>query len=265
MEPLFVNSGSDDQRHEMSRQQLVLISFIALEIILLARDVSVRGGSDPAYLGSEDQEFIFARVQFSSFSRRGRGRNPGWRHDYPRAEIHLLKILGEMTNIPTTPESYVVVQLSDPELMRYPFLYFSEPGTWDITPEETANFREYLDRGGFAVFDDFDGQRDWRVFESCMRTVYPERRFVKLQLQDPIFHCFFDIETLDMIPPYTVRGGLPEFLALRDDDGRIQAVANFNNDIGDYWEWSDESFYPVDLSNEAYKLGVNYVVYAMTH
>jgi len=251
----------------MSRQQLFLVLLIALTIALVAKEASVQGGSDPVFSTPEDHEFTFARVQFNSFSRRGRGRgrNPGWRHDYPRAEIHLLKILGEVTNISTTPESYVIVQLRDPELMKYPFLYFSEPGTWDITPEETTNFREYLNRGGFAIFDDFDGQRDWRVFESCMRAVYPERRFVELQLQDPIFHCFFDIETLDMVPPYSVRGGLPEFLALRDEDGRIQAVANFNNDIGDFWEWSDESFYPVNLSNEAYKLGVNYVVYAMTH
>ena len=126
----------------MSRQQLFLVLLIALTIALVAKEASVRGGSDPVFSTPEDQEFTFARVQFNSFSRRGRGRgrNPGWRHDYPRAEIHLLKILGEVTNISTTPESYVVVQLHDPDLMKYPFLYFSEPGTWDITPEDTRNF-----------------------------------------------------------------------------------------------------------------------------
>lgn len=225
----------------------------------------MKGNSDPFSSAKEPADFVFVRVQFNSFSYRGRGRNPGWRHDYPRADSHLLKILGEVTSVSTTPESFRVIQLHDPDLFEYPFLYFSEPGTWDITEDEARNFREYLDRGGFAVFDDFDGQRDWMVFESCMRAVYPERRFEELHVDDPIFHCFFDIETLDMVPPYTVRGGMPEFLALRDDSGRIQVVANFNNDIGDFWEWSDESFYPVSLSNEAYKLGVNYVVYAMTH
>ena len=253
----------------MSRQQLILVLLIALGIALLAEEASLQGGADPAFPLSENQEFVFARVQFNYFSRRGGrrrgGRNPGWRHDYPRAEIHLLKILSEVTNIRTNPESFVVVQLHESELMKYPFLYFSEPGTWDITPEEAANLREYLERGGFAIFDDFDGQRDWRVFESCMRAVYPERRFEKLQVEDPIFHCFFDIETLDMVPPNSIRGGAPEFLALRDEDGRIQAVANVNNDIGDFWEWSDENVFPVHLSNEAYKLGVNYIVYAMTH
>ncbi len=134
----------------------------------------------------------------------------------------------------------------------------------EITSEEAENFRNYLNRGGFAVFDDFDGPRDWTVFESAMSVVFPGRRMTRLEVDDPIFHCFFDIETLDMLPPYNVRG-VPEFWALRDDSGRIQAVANFNNDIGDYWEWSDESFYPIDLSNEAYKLGVNYAVYALSH
>jgi hypothetical protein len=248
---------------KMFWQKVVSVS-VALTMLFLAGGALMPLGSDPLYPVREDQDFIFARVQFNSFSRRGRGRNPGWRHDYPRAEIHLLKILGEVTNIRTTPESYVVVQLHDPELMKYPFLYFSEPGTWDITADEAANFREYLDRGGFAVFDDFDGQRDWAVFESCTATVYPERRFEKLQVEDHIFHCFFDIETLEMVPPYRVRGS-PEFLGLRDENGRILAVANFNNDIGDFWEWSDASYYPVDLSNEAYKFGVNYVVYALTH
>lgn len=215
----------------------------------------------------EATEFVFARVQFNSFGRqRGyrRGRTPGWAHDYPRAEINFLKIVSEVTGIRTTPESYVIVQLADPELMRFPFLYFSEPGTWAITDEEAANLREYFNRGGFAVFDDFDGRRDWQIFESCMRRVFPDRKIAEVPLSDPIFHCFYDIETLDMIPPGSV-WGKPQFLAMRDERGRIQAIVNFNNDIGDFWEWSDQGFVPIDLSNEAYKLGINYVVYALTH
>ena len=222
-------------------------------------------GSDQPVPASEAVEFTFVRVQFNNRSRgHFRRRTPGWLHDFPRADSHLLKILTEVTHIRVRPDSYRTITLDDPEIMIYPFLYFSEPGTWEVTAEEAKNFRDYLNRGGFAVFDDFDGPRDWSVFESAMSSVFPERRLTRLELDDPIFHCFFDIETLDMVPPYNVRG-IPEFWALRDDNGRVQAVANFNNDIGDYWEWSDESFYPINLSNEAYKLGVNYVVYAMTH
>ena len=168
----------------MSLQQVPSILMVVLTLAFLTPEASSRGESDPDFPLAEDQKFVFFRVRFDSFGRRGRGRNPGWHHDYPRAETHLLKILGELTNIRTSPDSYVIVQL-----------------------------------------------------------------------EDPIFHCFFDIQTLDMVPPYSVRGGQPEFLALRDERGRILAVANFNNDIGDFWEWSDEGFYPIDLSNEATSSG----------
>lgn len=207
-------------------------------------------------------QFYFARVQFSSFDTFAW--IPGWAHDYPRAERNFLKILGEVSAIRTTPESYAIVRLDDPEIMQYPLLYFSEPGTWAITPQEAKNLREYLLRGGFAIFDDFDGARDWYNFERCMKQVFQDRHLEKLTQDHPVFHCFYDIPTLDMVPPYAM-AGRPVFYGLSDDKGRLQAVANFNNDIGDFWEWSDESFIPINLSNEAYKFGVNYVMYALTH
>ncbi len=196
------------------------------------------------------------------WSRRGGG--PGWAHDYPRAERNFLNILAELTTVRTAPESYVVVQLDDPEIMRYPFLYFSEPGTWGITPEEAANFKEYLDRGGFAMFDDFDGPRHWAIFYQNFKRVLPDRELELLTIDDPIFHCFFDIESLDMEAPQFNRWP-PQFFGLRDEHGRLQMIINFNNDLGDYWEWSDEGLFPLSLSNEAYKFGVNYVVYSLTH
>ncbi len=83
-----------------------------------------------------------------------------------------MKILSEVTGIETTSDSFIIVQLNDPAIMDYPLLYFSEPGTWNITPEEAANFREYLQRGGFAIFDDFDGARDWANFQRAMKMVF---------------------------------------------------------------------------------------------
>lgn len=206
--------------------------------------------------------FHFARVQFNSYDRFGW--IPGWAHDYPRADRNFLKILAEVSTVRTAPDAYAIVRLEDPEIMQYPLLYFSEPGTWAITPEEAKNFREYLQRGGFAIFDDFDGPRDWYNFERCMREVLPERRLEKLTLEHNVFHCFYDIQTLEMVPPYEVQG-TPTFYGISDEKGHLQVVANFNNDIGDFWEWSDESFMPINLSNEAYKFGVNYVMYALTH
>jgi len=216
----------------------------------------------PEYNPMDSLYFKFARVQFSSFD--FWGRNPGWAHDYPRAERNLLKIIAEVTSIETTSDSYTVVQLDDPEIMDYPLLYFSEPGTWNITPEEAQNFREYLSRGGFAIFDDFDGPRDWANFQRCMKQVMPERNFVELAVEHPIFQCFYQIETLDMVPPYQV-WGKPTFYGLADETGRLQVIVNFNNDIGDFWEWSDQSWMPINLSNEAYKFGVNYIIYALSH
>ena len=224
---------------------------------------------DSPLLPISDNLFTFARVQFNSRGRMGGGRRrrgggPGWAHDYPRAERNFLNILAELTTVRTAPESYVIVQLEDPEIMRYPFLYFSEPGTWEITPEETANLKEYLDRGGFAIFDDFGGGRDWAVFHQNFKSVVPDRDLELLTVDDPIFHCFFDIETLAM----GVRQGSrqrPQFFGLRDEQGRLQMIVNFNNDLGDYWEWSDAGLFPLSLSNEAYKFGVNYVVYSLTH
>lgn len=244
----------------MTKKLIRLLVLLQLPLWLVGRFESRLDGERE--LRPDEAEFVFARVQFSSSGRWGR--TPGWAHDYPRAERNFLKILAEVTNIPTTPRSFVVVELNDPAIVNYPLVYFSEPGTWRITAEEAENFREYLDRGGFAIFDDFDGRRDWAVFSSCMQQVFPERQLELLTVADPIFHCFYDIETLDMIPPFSYRED-PLFYGLRDDTGRLQVIVNFNNDIGDFWEWSDEAFFPVPLSNEAYKLGVNYVVYALSH
>ena len=205
--------------------------------------------------------FQFARVRFNSYHG---GWGSGWAQDYPRADRNFLNILAEVTGIQTTPDSFSVVDLGSPEIMHYPLLYFSEPGGWDITPDETVNFREYLSRGGFAIFDDFDGPRDWTNFQRCMKEVLPELNLARLTVEHPIFNCFFEIETLEVEPPAYIRGK-PEFYGLMRENGNLQVVANFNNDIGDFWEWSGESLYPINLSNEAYKFGVNYVIYALTH
>jgi len=247
----------DIRQQHPSRLKQGLLCFLLLLgglIRIPAMDDSL-APDDPTY-------FKFARVQFNSYS--FRSRNPGWAHDYPRADRNFLRILSEVTSIKTTAESFVVVRLEDPAIMDYPFLYFSEPGEWSITEEEASNFRAYLDKGGFAIFDDFDGPSDWFNFVGSMRQVFPDRTFEELTIDHPVFHCFYEIETLDMEPPYMVRGK-PTFYGLFDETGELQVVANFNNDIGDFWEWSDEGFHPIHLSNEAYKFGVNYVIYALTH
>jgi len=222
---------------------------------------------DPARDPGDVNLFQFVRIRYNGYVDilgMGRFGPPPWMHDYPRAEKNFLKILLEVTSVQTTPDSYLILDLDDPEIMNYPSLYVSEPGYWNITDEEAANLREYLSRGGFMIFDDFRGTQELKNLTTAMKKVLPERSFQELTLDDPIFHCFYDIETLDMIPPYNVPGK-PKFYGMFDDKKRLLAVANYNNDIGDYWEWADESFTPVSLSNEAFKFGVNYIIYGLTH
>ncbi len=211
--------------------------------------------------------FQFVRIQYNGYmlgSWGRRGSEPPWAHDYPKAERNFLKILSELTSIETTERSHKVLRMHDADIMDYPFLYVSEPGYWDITEPEVQNLRKYLDRGGFVLFDDFRGQRDWGNLVNCMRQVYPERGFRKLTVDEPVFQCFYNIDDLDLPAPYRVPGE-PAFYGIFDDTGRLQVVAAYNNDIGDYWEWSDDNFTPIELSNEAYKFGINFVLYALTH
>ena len=212
--------------------------------------------------------FNFVRIRYNGFIGSwmgGRMGDPPWAHDYDRAERNFLKILSELTTIETTEESYLILDLHDPRIMNYPILYVSEPGYWNCTEAETDNLREYLLRGGFVIFDDFrDSPGEWSNFAGCMKKVFPDRTLDKLTIDHPVFNCFYNIETLEMTTPYPVPG-VPEFYGMSDDKGRLQVVANFNNDIGDYWEWSDQSLVPIQLSNEAYKFGINYIVYALTH
>ena len=227
----------------------ILVFGLCFLFVMGALRAPANDDSDEKVENPSPSKYYFARVRFTAYD--AWGRNPGWAHDYPRAERNLLTILSDVSQIRTTRESYVIVDLADPAIMQYPLLYFSEPGTWDVTPEEARNFREYLDRGGFAIFDDFDGASDWYNFETAMKQVFPDRHLKELDLSHEVFHCFYDIKTLDMVPPYEVQGK-PTFYGLSDEKGRLQAVANFNNDIGDFWEWSDEAWVPIALSNEAY-------------
>ena len=189
-----------------------------------------------------------------------------WAHDYPRAERNLTKILEEVSSLDPyqAPNGGNVFSVGAPEMHRYPFAYMSEPGFWTQTDEEAASLRSYLLKGGFLIFDDFRDDH-WYNFEAQLRRVLPSARLVQLDISHPIFHAFFDIKTLDMDLMYNER---PTFWGVFEDNDpsrRLMIIANYDNDIGEYWEFSDTGWYPIDLTNEAYKFGVNYVIYAMTH
>jgi hypothetical protein len=214
-----------------------------------------------------DGRFVFVRLRYASEGTGGFGfrREPPWAHDYPRGERNFTKILNEITLISPHLEESSILDLDDPALCDYPIAYMSEPGFWMPTDEEAAGLGRYLAKGGFVIFDDFRGY-DWENFAAQMRRVLPEGRFLTLDATHPVFHSFFEIDSLDFVQYYDE--GPPEFYGLFEDNDparRLLVIANYNNDLSEYWEFSDTGFVPIDLSNEAYKLGVNYVVYAMTH
>ena len=243
------------------------------------------GGSPPAPVQEAnipyDGRFTFVRIRtdvsggrgmprsFLPGGRRGWGQPP-WAHDYPRAERNLARILTATTLLNTYEGGSNILTFDDPELHSYPLAYVSEPGFWWMDEAEEEGLRNYLLKGGFVIFDDFGGPRDWANFEAQMLRVLPEGRFCDLSDLDPlptVFDSFFEIsEPEALAPPY--RGGWPEYHGIFEDNDpakRLMLVANFNNDLGDYWEFSDSGWLPIDLTNEAYKFGVNYIIYAMTH
>ena len=215
-----------------------------------------------------DGRLTFVRLRWSSglgFSRRGF--NAAWNHDLPRAERHLSLIVSELTAADMRSDGSRVLSLDDPELFKYPIAFMWEPGFWQLTDREAESFRAYLLKGDFAVFEDFDGPQQWSHFEAQMRRVIPDGRFVKLDNTHRIFRSFFQVQDIEgIVHPMT--GIRPSYYALYEDNdpsGRLMVVANFDNDVPEYWEWSGQGLYPFDASNEAYKLGVNYVIYGLTH
>ena len=216
-----------------------------------------------------DGRVTFVRLRWGSDLggyRRG-GFSSAWNHDLPRAERHLALILKELTALDIHTDGSRLLALDDPELFKYPIAFMWEPGFWNLTDPEAASFRAYLLKGGFAVFEDFDGPQQWSHFEAQMRRVIPDGRFIKLANTHHIFNSFFQVKDIEAIvhPMYGIR---PSYYGLFEDNDpskRLMAVANFDNDIPEYWEWSGEGLYPFDASNEAYKLGVNYMIYGLTH
>ncbi|MCC7417965.1 MAG: DUF4159 domain-containing protein [Acidobacteria bacterium] len=225
----------------------------------------LRGGIPVAPNIPYDGRFTFVRLRYgppTDFV----SQRLMWSHDYPIGEQHFMKILNELSYLnPHTAETNIL-GIGDPELFKYPVAYLCEPGrAFDMTDEEAANLRDYLHKGGFLIVDDFRYE-DWGYFEAQMRRVLPSAQFQDIDQTHPIFNSFFAIKQLEV--PQMYDQGPPIFRAIFEDNDprkRIMVMINYNTDISEYWEFSDTGFLPIDESNEAYKIGVNYVIYGMTH
>ena len=207
-----------------------------------------------------DGRFTFARIRYTVY------RRSGWEFDYPAMERHLMEMVRELTTLRPHIRGSNIHTFDDPELLKHPLAYLSEPGYWYPSDAEAAGLRTYLAKGGFLIVDDFM-RGEWANFERQILRALPGAKIVRLDTSHPIFDSFFHIKSLDMSYPHD-RFLKAEFFGIHEDNDprkRLVAVINYNNDIGDYMEWSGDGWWPVNVTNDAYKLAVNYIVYAMSH
>ena len=232
-----------------------------------------------------DGKFIFARVKYGTAPGGWwYGGWPAWGHGYPLSEQNLMSIMNEVSILAPHVEDINTFTWEDPQLLKYPIAYIIEPDWWAMTDGEAAAMRRYIQKGGFVIVDDFKPMRrygggydreygvgygtGWDVFEAHMKRVMPGAKFYTLEATHPIFHQFFEIDDLSIVPqPYGI-GGRPTFIGMFEDNDqskRLQMVIDYNTDVSQFWEWSGTGLRPIDDTNEAYKLGVNYIVYGLTH
>jgi hypothetical protein len=225
-----------------------------------------RFGAEPILPNTPyDGKFTFVRLRYGPPVGFASQRVP-WSHDYPTGERNFMRILNELTYLAPHVEETNILALDDPGLFKYPLAYLCEPGTWYASDQEAAGLRAYLLKGGFLIVDDFRAYH-WENFEAQMRKVLPDVRFFDLDGTHAIFHSFFEIDSPQDYPNY-YDPGKPIYRGVFEDNDqtkRLMAIVNYNTDISEFWEFSATGLKPLDESNDAYKLGVNYIIYGMTH
>lgn len=220
--------------------------------------------------------FYWTRAVYSG---RGRGwwggRGGGsWATDYPKGDRQFLIVLKRLVRL-NAYDWENAVSLADPNIRRFPVIYAVEVGRMEMTDEEVAGLRSYLDAGGFLIVDDFWGTREWSVFEWNMARVFPERTIEDIPPDHPLFSAYYDIEEVLQVPninngasgyqTHERDGYIPYVRGIFDDERRLMVVVNWNTDLGDAWEWAESPYYPLEYSTFAYEMGANMIVYGMSH
>ena len=241
----------------------------------------------PDYM--EQTEFVFARLMYPShpyglFSRsRGFGeiadrdwRQGGmsWSQDYPRADRHFAAALRRLTRLHTRSAEQPVNPDDGDDIFNWPFLAAGEMGDWQLTGAQISKVREYLLRGGFLMLDDFWGPAEWARFMETMREIFPEQAPVDISDSDAVFHIVYDLDNrYQILGDWAMKGVMsdrwigtkPGWRGIYDSKNRLIAAITFNNDVGDSWEYADNAAYPERFSALGIRLGVNDVIYAITH
>ena len=273
------------------KRALSLVSFIATVLSGAWADVPPPG-TDPEYYytrviytgvgtpergGPSHVRYAPLRDFKCSDLERGQGgMGGGWLTDYPASDCKFIWGVERLTGINAYREAPHPMELMDPRIFDFPYLYIVEPGQMALRDDEAARLREHLLRGGFLHVDDFWGLYQLENFVEQMAKVFPDRQLEAVPLTHEIFHTFFDIDTIMQIPNVNngCRGGetwesrtdiAPRIFGIKDDKGRLMVIVTYNSDLGDAWEHMDVGCYPEKYSGQAYRMGINFIIYAMTH
>ena len=242
---------------------LILPLLAAAQTIYRTPDGAERKLGNPAY----DGRFVFTRIRYGGRGLGGFGfGGSSWNHDYPAADFYISDALETLTRMRVSADRTNVLDLEDEAIFHNPILYISESGYWRISDKGAANLRQHLLKGGFVIFDDFEHQPEFDNMAAQMAKALPERRWVRIGISHPIFHTLFDLKALDV--PHPSVDVEPDYRAMfvnDDPNDRMIALANHNADLAEYWEWSADERFPVDVTSGAYEMGVNYIIYSMTH
>ena len=256
------------------RNCIILLSFM-LYLVSILTVPSVLNDHLASAAASENQGtdvFTFVRLKYRGV----RGHRGKWDTDWPASDRNFIFQLRKQTNIRISTEEKVV-DINSGELFRYPFGYMLDVSRLELNNAEARNLREYLTRGGFILVDDFHGKGAWKRFYTQLKKIFPEREPEDIPMSHPLFHCFYRINELAQIPGAgSARRGRTyerasdggrhvQCLGIYDDNRRIMMMINFNTDWGDAWEHAADSFYPRKYSDMAFKMGINAVVYSLTH
>jgi hypothetical protein len=236
---------------------------------------------------NQNTEWVFARLMFppgplNGYAGRDLDWHTGvslWSQDFPRADRHFSLAVRRLTRIHVR-EAEQVVNLDEGDAYDFPWLYAVQVGEWGLTDLQGKALREYLERGGFFMADDLHGSGEWAEFEARIKRAFPEKEIREIPDDDPIFHTVYDMREKLQIPGqahlglgYKIApsarsrddGKGAHWRGVYDDKGRVMIAISYNSDVGDAWEYADDAWYPAKFSDVAIRLGVNYIVYAMTH
>ncbi len=262
-------------RHPLGGDLRILRALTIWALVAILWGLS--SGGPAAARSGEDQahEFYFTRGIYSDTGDDDWGGR--WAVDYPKADLQFLVALKRLSTVHAF-ESDNALDLDDPKLRKHPFLYILEVGSMNLSDSEVIALREYLQAGGFMVVDDFWGSWAWQNFEAQISRVLPDREIVEVPMEHPVFHAFYDVTEILQVPnvyqgsmyasggpTHEYDGYVPRVRGIFDDDGRLMVLINWNTDLGDAWEWADDPNYPLKFSTFAFEIGINFVIYGMSH